>query len=429
MKKLVFAVFLFPFLAHATVLAPSGEEVRFETETELQTADLLTPAQDLALRHARYLFSALQNPAVGSQFGLPARISGIGAPRWAPEARVTRDRAVAGLRTVRYVVHGKLLLHKQAAARLLQAGSWDITLPYDVDHFYDQACGDPGYPNPEQFWYFFFPFQAGCERFRAEPMAKPARLRVLPNPNLDPARPVGLRQLRSRDVIRIATINGFDESSTKRTDNGRVNFMAMNAWLREQGFRMTILSHFRNRPVYLFEKELTRADGTTLSAQVTRLLVDTDVDGSREVTFAKFLREALKESDVVVYEGHSGVGANLDLAQIERLLTYSRDPGAPKSIEFDRTKPQLFFFDACSSYSYYLSMFDGRKDPGTLAVLSNGLESEFGYELPMTKHLYTALLDLSHARVANDDLTWGELLDTMEKPLRGGTFLLNVDLN
>uniref|UniRef100_UPI002739AC15 hypothetical protein n=1 Tax=Klebsiella pneumoniae TaxID=573 RepID=UPI002739AC15 len=110
-------------------------------------------------------------------------------------------------------------------------------------------------------------------------------------------------------------------------------------------------------------------------------------------------------------------------------LLLSRDSSVGDHIEFNRAKHQIYLFDACSSYSYYLGMFDGKKDPGTLAVMSNGLESQFGYELPMTKHLYTDLFDLRHATLTNDDLTWGELLGDFERPLRGNTFLLNVDIN
>ena len=71
----------------------------------------------------------------------------------------------------------------------------------------------------------------------------------------------------------------------------------------------------------------------------------------------------------------------------------------------------------------------GKKDAGTLAVMSNGLESQFGAELPTTKHLYTMLFDLEHQKISNDSLLWSDLLSTFERPLRGNTFLLNVDIN
>ena len=156
--------------------------------------------------------------------------------------------------------------------------------------------------------------------------------------------------------------------------------------------------------------------------------LDTDLDRSKKVTFAKFLKRAIEESDVVIYEGHSGLGVNLDLETVERQLLLSRDSKISERIEFQRQKRQIFFFDSCSSYSYYLGMFEGRKDPGTLAVMSNGLESLFGYEQPTTRHLYRMLLDLDHKTLSNDSLTWMALLETFERPLRGNSFLLNVDL-
>ena len=49
---------------------------------------------------------------------------------------------------------------------------------------------------------------------------------------------------------------------------------------------------------------------------------------------------------------------------------------AASPIQFNRKKHQIFLFDSCSSYSYYLGMFDGKKDPGTLAVMTSGPKTE-----------------------------------------------------
>jgi hypothetical protein len=429
--SLLFAL-LTTFAARAEVISPSSVEVKFAYESEFQTKQL-GPIHDVVLNQARYLFGYMQNPQIGAQFGLDKRIGGVGAPRWEPSFTVTTDKIEGGVRNVRYSMNGLLLLNKKVATELLARGSWDITLPYDVDHFFDKSCADPEYQSPEEFWYFDFPFQPGCEHLRAAPLAHPVTLRLSPA-NVVADQSVGLDILRgghngNGDVFQVAAVNGFGESSTKAGDDGRVNFMAMNAWFRAHGFTQTILQHFKNRPVYQFEKLLTRADGSTVTARVLRLLVDTDLDDSKKVTFAKFLKTALQESDVVIYEGHSGMGVNLDLKVLEQQLLLSKDKNAGDHVEFDRAKHQIFLFDACSSYSYYLGMFDGKKDPGTLAVMSNGLESQFGSELPTTKHLYTMLFDLGHQTIANDGLLWGDLLSAYERPLRGNTFMLNVDIN
>lgn len=427
MKPLFLALFLFSALAHAQVISPSSVEVKFDYETEFQTAKDGT-AKSVVLEQAKYMFAYMQNPQIAAMFGLPKSFEGVAAPRWEPSVRVLSDSKAGGLRTIRYEMSGLLLVNKKVAAQLLPQGHWDIALPYDLDHYYDENCVDPEDAAPVEFWYFGQPLKPGCEHLLKAPLASTVSMRLSPAPAV-PDRAVGLADLRSHDVFQIASINGFDDNSTKKNDDGRVNFMAMNAWFRSQGFKMTIDQHYKTHPVYVFEKELTRADGTTFTARIVRLLADTGLDGSRKVTFAKFITEAFLDSDVVIYEGHSGMGVNLDLDTLNQQLLISRDPRAPNHVEFDRAKHQLFLFDACSSYSYYLGMFDGLKDPGTLAVMSNGLESLFGYELPMTKHLYTELLDLNHAKVANDGLTWEQLLEEYERPLRGNTFMLNVDIN
>ncbi len=429
MRRLALVAFLFSFApAHAEVISPSSIEVRFDDTSEFQTAKA-DDAKTLVLEQAKYMFAYMQNPQIAEKFGLSKNLEGVAAPRWEPEVTVLADKMSGKVRTIRYEMRGLLLMNKKVAEKLLRSGHWDIALPYDLDHYYDDKCVDPDDNAPEEFWYFAQPLKAGCEHLLTEPLGRPVTLRLSPAPGVDATQKVGLAELRSHDTFQIAAINGFFGKASDKKDDGRVNFMAMNAWFRDQGFKMTILQHFKDRPVYLFEKDLTRADGSTLHVRMLRLLADTDLDGSTKVTFAKFLAKAFKESDVVIYEGHSGMGVNLDMDSIEKQLGLSKDPGKPTAVEFDRAKHQLFLFDACSSYSYYLGLFDGRKDPGTLAVMTNGLESLFGYELPTTKHLYTELFDLTHAKISNDDLTWSDLLEEFERPLRGNTFMLNVDIN
>ena len=121
-------LFLATFSAQAAVISPSSVEVKFAYESEFQTAQL-GPARDVVLGQARYLFSYLQNPEVGQQFGLDKRIGGVGAPRWEPQFTVLADQISGGVRTIRYAMSGLLLLHKKVAAELLARGTWDISPP------------------------------------------------------------------------------------------------------------------------------------------------------------------------------------------------------------------------------------------------------------------------------------------------------------
>lgn len=432
MKPFVFLAILFsqtlPAAALAAALSPSGLEVGFSLESEFITSDTAPAARELVLTQSKHLFGYLHNEDLPKRYGL-GKIQGLGAPRWEPEVEILSDRLLSEeQREVKYRMRGKLLLHKLAAAQVLPRREWQVELPYDLDNFWDEKCTDATHRERDEFWYFNAPFREGCEHLRQAPLAHPATLHLSPAPQVDEATPVGLAALRgdngNGELFEITAINGFDESSTSPRDDGRVNFKAMNQWLREQGFEETVISKFKNRPVHQFDKVLPAKGGSpAVHVRITRLLAETDLDGGRHVTFAKFLKNAIENSDVVIYEGHSGLGANLNVGNIETRLLMSKDKKLAKKIDWNRGKKQVFFFDSCSSYSYYLGMFDGKKDPGTLAVVTNGLASLFGTELPVTKHLYRHLLQ------RDESLTWLGLLGDMEKPLRSDTFLLNVDLN
>lgn len=417
MMKLAILCALFTSISQAAVISPSSIEVRVSYTSEFQTKRT-EPAADLILDHARYLFGYMQNPAIGLSFGLPKIVQGIGAPRWAPHFSVLEDSRAGAVRTIRYQLDGLLLMHKQAAEALLPRGEWEISLPYQIDNFYSEKCVAPDEAEPSAFWYFYEPFRRGCEDLRREPLARSVTLR------LSPASPVGnlsagLSQLRGDNgngkLFQVMSINGFDESSTKKSDDGRSDYLKLNRWLVTQGFTQTVIAKYKNRPIHQFEKTFRDSEGQEILFRIVRLLADTDLDSGKTVTFAKFFRDALKNSDVVIYEGHSGMGTNLNLQDIEKRA------GGP--VEFDRQKKQLFFFDACSSYSYYLGMFRGKKAPGTLAVITNGLASLFDPDISISRQLYQVLFDFTA------EPTWSEVLSEMERPLKRNTYLLNVDVN
>lgn len=418
-SALMILSFLFCFTAQAAVISPSSVEVKFSFTTEFQTRRT-AKAETLVLEQARHLFGYMNNAGVGAEFGLPSKVAGVGAPRWAPHFEVLADTKGGKLRTIRYEMRGLFLLHKNVAEQLLKAGTWQIELPLDLDHYYAKECVDKEHSDPYGFWYFYEPFLDGCERLRSYPLASSVEVRIEPAPAVDEGLPVGLEELRgdngNGELFEITAISGFNESPKKQLDEGRVNFEAMNEWMRGLGFEETVINRGRQSPAHRFEKRVKNARGEEVLVRVTRILIDTYLDYDSERQFARFLRDSIESSDVLIYEGHSGDGASMTLKDVERL--------AGGKIDFNRSKRQLFFFDACSSYSYYLGIFLGKKDPGTLAVLTNGLSSMFETEVAVSKHFYKALLNFRE-----DGLTWSELLGNMEKPLRGGSYLLNVDLN
>ncbi len=159
-----------------------------------------------------------------------------------------------------------------------------------------------------------------------------------------------------------------------------------------------------------FTKSVKSKEGKVIQIRITRLLADTEI-ASKNVTFAKFFKNALEKADVVVYNGHSGLGGNLDIASLEEKAG---------KINFDPKKRQNFFFDSCSSYSYYLSLFESKKSRGKIDVITQGLQSYFWAEVPTLKALFKHLFDV------NKDPQWSDVLGTMEKVMDGQTQMLNV---
>ena len=78
----------------------------------------------------------------------------------------------------------------------------------------------------------------------------------------------------------------------------------------------------------------------------------------------------------MIYDGHSGLGGHLDLADIESTEQFKITP--------DPSRYQIYFFNSCTSYTYFNTDYFARKqtsaDPrGTknLDILANGLATAF----------------------------------------------------
>ncbi|WII70728.1 hypothetical protein QJS83_09675 [Bdellovibrio sp. 22V] len=400
--------------APAAVLSPSSQEVKFSYTAEFQTTDTQEDPVYLADVHAQHLFGYFQSPEIVARYRINSDTPGVGAPRLPLSYEILKKKTRHGVRTIQYKVSGVLLLNKKLATRLIERGFWNITLPTDLDNFYAEKCTDEHYPSFGDFWYFYDPFRAGCEFLRQAPMAAPVKINIAALKNLPEDADAQLERLRgdngNGDLFQITTVNGYSENAKDDEDEGRLAFEEMNEWLRQTGFKETLVARYQNRPIHQFDKTLKRKDGKLVQVRVTRLLVETG-SSSKNVTFAKFFKNALKEADVVIYAGHSGLGGNLDIAALE-------EKAGP--LEFNPRKYQIFFFDGCSTYSYYLSNFAAQKSKGKIDILTNGLSSYFGYEAPVHKALFAHLLNV------NKNPGWNEILTDMEEPLDGMTFMLNV---
>lgn len=396
------------------VYSPSSVEVKFQYTASFVTEDVETEAAYLADGHASHLFGYMHSPTVVASFRIPDGTGGMGSPKLPNAYTIVSDKTSGAERSIKYRARGVLLLNKKAAEKLLPAQSWLITMPIQVDAFYDENCTDEHYNSFGDFWYFYDPFRRGCSGLRKAPLAGEVEIKLAKLAQGSPQVLAGFSELRgdngNGEYFEITTINGFSEDAKDSNDEGRVSFEEMNAWFKRQGFTEKVLAKYENRPVYQFEKLVVGQNGQTIKVRITRLLAETSIS-SRNVTFAKFFKRAVKESDVIIYAGHSGLGGNLDLGMLEEKVG---------PLEFLPNKQQVFFFDGCSSYAYYLSMFESQKPLGTVSVLTNGLSSYFHTEADVGQAFYKHLLN------PDTNPTWGEVLGDMESVLLGDTYMLSV---
>jgi hypothetical protein len=100
--------------------------------------------------------------------------------------------------------------------------------------------------------------------------------------------------------------------------------------------------------------------------------------------FYDYVRLGLTNADIFVYNGHSGLGGTLPPSKFPQLKLPA--------------KYQVFFFNGCSTFSYYNdNYFDKKKEttgrPGSesMEIVTSGLETFFGLQKFMTSSLINDL--------------------------------------
>ena len=405
----------------AQVISPSATEVTVSytasflaTDTSVIALNSMAKLTAAAEDHASHLFGILHSPTMVRKYGLnPNKIEGLGGPRMPHDISRIKTRSVKtneGEQTeITYSLRGKMLIHNAAAKTWLRDGSVTLPLPYDLKNLYDKDCTDEHYDSLGDYWYFYDPFRQGCTRLSEEPIAKNVAIRVSPSTNkvveLNPRFDLLRGDNGNGSLFSIYTINGFSESATARGDDGRQNYKELITSLKDRGFSERIADSHNDRTLRIFEKVVSES----LTVQVKALLVETSI-ASRGITFAKFFKEAVESADVILYSGHSGLGGNLDIPSLETKAG---------KYKFNPKKRQLFFFDSCSSYSYYLDSFRSEKTKSKIDVITYGLSSYFA----TSNDVHNTLLDILMDPNQNPD--WDEILSDMEKPLDGASYLLN----
>lgn len=291
---------------------------------------------------------------------------------------------------------------------------------------YVNLCTDRESNEQSDFWYYWDPDQDGCplqgndhDVFRTTGL-----LEIVPNtkvsyPNYD--RLYG--DNGNGDALDIALLLGFiryqdtEKNRPSRRDEALKAFRFIDKDLKDRGFELLEKkTHFRiNKDgseqeginiLRRYEKEISRGE-ESLRIRVFTLLADTDID-SKDFTFRSYLAKAMRESDIVIYDGHSNLGRNFDLNSLPE-------------VTFDPSKYQIFFFNGCSTYPFLNDMyFRAKAGPENVNIITAGLPAFASASGP---NVVTFLDNFLEGKT----LSYQKILSDLEKSNGDvGTFLVGV---
>jgi hypothetical protein len=276
---------------------------------------------------------------------------------------------------------------------------YEIILPVNPETVYEAGmsgrrnpCTDHHYQSEGDFWYFWNPKNPGCRMKEGVDYSRlKAKIKRLANSKS--TYPEYERLPDSDGVIKISLLMGMDDPKKGRdpnnsTDINAKNFRDIKASLIDngRGYKNSLAdkrdilevlgrSSARNLPYVEDFKKTIKNGNKEYTLWVQIFFGPSGIDEGSD-NFHYFFKDALENSAVMMYDGHSGLGGHLDLASIEDAHNFRIAP--------NKRRYQIYFFNSCSSYTYYNSMFFGRKatasdENGTknLDILTNGLATYF----------------------------------------------------
>lgn len=424
MHKIFSLIALFIFVsepAFTQILAPSAVEVNFsyEATVEVPMDESFKTSLETAQFQAQHMFGIFSSPTLIKRMNMnPELVHGLGGPKTQSEILILSEDVFEKKQTTMIRIHyknsGQMILHKSAAEKALAEGSLTIPLPINPFQIYFKKCTDSHYDSFGDYWYFYDPYREGCERLAQSPYAQDVEIKISKAKSRNIQRSAELPLLRGNNgngsLFSIYMIHGFSDDKKDPEDSGRQNYLEAHNYLIEKGFSVERLKKASPYPLNLYKKSVTLSTGETIQIEVKSLLVDTDL-GSKSKVFADFFKIAVANADVIIYEGHSGLGGNLNIPELERKAGRFNFPN----------KKQIYYFDSCSSYSYYLEHFNAYKTKTNIDVVTNGLSSYFHTSPAILKEFLNYLIGTD-----NRNFQWMTILKKMESVIGQESYLLNV---
>lgn len=266
---------------------------------------------------------------------------------------------------------------------------YTFTLPINPKKIFKQAQGKctESKAGESNFWYHWEPMLTDCPlKENVEYYNYTTAITMIPN--MSESYPEYDKLVGIDKTINITMFFGFETygfqnwtpNENEDEDWGIKGYNKQRKFLKSLGFIETVwaqqqvnaLYKAKDRFIpYITEFNIT---GHTANIRIRLILADTGFNYN-SLAFHTLLKDALSKESVIVYNGHSGIGHNLDLGAIEkqRGFKFTFNP-----------KYQILFLGSCVPYSYYTEMFFSKKktaaDPQgslNLDILSYGKEAIF----------------------------------------------------
>jgi len=330
----------------------SGESIE-----EILTEKITSQIVDLQLKH---MFGAFKTqPDFKNNPGIPSgtyKVKLLGAERVSGTPYIK----------IRYSYDDLVVFSKN----LFRGGNQSLSfvLPKDPLRIYKKGhisgtnrnhCTDKHHNHHSDFWYFWDPYQEGCPITDTDLVTVQAELQPISSTlNTYPE----YRQLRDGNLMQVTFLIGVNENFNYN-DAGTNNFRDAFVSLQKAGFK-AILDKPRHKMLSLRNAKYT--------THLNIYLVKSDT-----VEFAQLAVNGLENSDIFLYNGHSGLGSYLDPKKLAEAV-------GKETLSLPTRKYQILYFNGCSTYAYYnVPFFELKRTPddpnGTkkLDIITTGIASMF----------------------------------------------------
>ncbi len=292
--------------------------------------------------------------------------------------------------------------------------------------FTKNPCTDEHYKSEGDFWYFWSPSRKDCGDILIEGIDYDwVTAEIERKPNVESSYPEYERLPDANKKIKIYLIMGMDKPTNNRNplqktkqDANADNYAKIREAVTELGRkarqptpwvvtrwdnkRLNTVIEEDTRPFPYVESLVLSLPDTNTRAREIELVMFFGKTGIDEASkgFHYFLRHAFAEGGVVIYDGHSGLGGNLNLPHIEEMRTETS--GMPFAFDVPKDRYQIFYFNSCSSYTYYNAMFFNLKKTRTRAgsknldIVTTGLETAFDGSVRTNMELIRTIYNWAH---------------------------------